>query len=635
MVDKKHDSTQYFLIDFDSTFIKSEGLEELAAITLKNNPKKIELIKKIAEITKQSMEGKLPFDESLKLRLAFIHPTRKDIDNTAALLKKKITTSIARNKQFFKIHKNQIYIISGGFKEFILPVTNIFGIPEDHVYANTFYFDNQDKVSGIDEENPLAQDDGKVKLVRSLGLEGDIFIIGDGYSDYKLKELGLVKKFIAFTENIEREVIIQKADTIASTFDEFLYVNKLPMSLSYPKNRIKVLMLERIDQEAVKIFEDEGYAVSYYQKSMSEEELIEEIKNVSILCVRSRTKITSKVLDAAKYLLAIGVFGIGVNNVDASAAAEKGINIFNAPYSSTRSVAELVIGEIIMLNRRIFEKSSKLHQGIWDKNAQGSKEIKGKTLGIIGYGNIGTQVGILAEALGMHVLFYDFAEKPILGTAKKCSTMEELLKKSDIVTLHVDGRETNKNLITEKEMKNMKTGALLINASRGYVVHISDLVSSVQTKKLSGAAVDVFPIEPKQNNEPFKSELQNLPNVILTPHIGAATEEAQKNIALYVSQKLIAYINTGDTYLSINMPQIQLPEQNNAHRILHLHKNVPGILAKINNIFAENNINIVGQYLKTNETIGYVITDVDKKYDKQVLDIIKEIPDTIRFRVLY
>ena len=626
---------QYFLIDFDSTFIKSEGLDELAAIALKTNKNKESILEKIKTLTQQGMEGKLPFDKSLNERIDLLEANRSHVEKVAKVLKKNISSSILRNKNFFKLYKDNIYIISGGFKEFIIPVVTPFGIPENHIFANTFLFDAQKNIIGVDTKNPLSQENGKVKLLQSLHLKGDIYVIGDGYTDYKLKELGLVKKFIAFTENIEREIVVKKADHIAPSFDEFLYVNKLPMAISYPKSRIRVLLLENIHQDAVTLFKKEGYQVEYADKSFSEEKLQEKIKDIAILGIRSKTKITKEIINAAPNLLAVGIFAIGVNQVNLLAATQKGLAVFNAPYSNTRSVAELIIGEIIMLARRTFEKSTLLHQGVWDKSAAACHEIRGRKLGIIGYGHIGSQVSVLAEALGMEVYFYNTSDRLAFGNAKKCSSMEELLKIADIVTVHVSGKPENKNLIGETAFRQMRDGVLFLNASRGFVVDIQALAGNLKNGKVKGAAIDVFPKEPEKNGENFDTPLQNLPNVILTPHLGSGTEEAQKNIAQFVPQKIIAYINTGNTHLSVNIPNMQLPEQGNNHRLLHIHKNVPGILAKINSVLAENNSNILGQYLKTNEEIGYAITDVNKKYDKKVLDILKKIPDTIRFRVLY
>lgn len=626
---------ELYLIDFDSTFIKSEGLDELAEIVLKDHQKKDTILATIKETTKQGMEGKIPFGQSLTTRLKLLHANKSHVIKAAKLLKTHITNSIKRNKSFFKKNNEHIYIISGGFKELILPVVKPFGIDESHIFANTFVYDKKKNIIGVDTNNPLAMDDGKIKLVKSLKFDRNIVVIGDGYTDYKLKEAGVVTKFIAFTENIEREIVTKNADQIAKSFDEFLYRNNLNLSFSYPKNRIKALVLENIDKEAVETFEEEGYQVTHLSSSLSEEELLEIIPDISILCIRSRTHITKKILSVSTRLLAIGIFAIGTNQVDLKNAAERGIAVFNAPYSNSRSVVELILGEIIVLTRGVFDKNLKLHNGVWDKSASGSHEIKGKTLGIIGYGNIGTQVGVVAEALGMNVLFYDIAERPTLGNAKGLEKLEEVLKRSDIITVHIDGRQENTNFIDEKKFKIMKNDVIFLNASRGFVVDMTALAKYLKNGKIKGAAIDVFPKEPKNNNEPFALELQQLPNVILTPHIGGSTEEAQKNIARFVSNKLIEYLNSGNTSLSVNLPNIQLPTLTHAHRLLHIHENVPGILAKINSVLGENSINIVEQYLKTSDDIGYVITDVNKKYNKKLLNILKKVPHTIRFRVLY
>ncbi len=626
---------KYFIIDFDSTFVKHEGLEELAALALKNNPDKEKILSEIKYLTTLGMEGKIPFDESLRKRIQTLHANKNHIEKLIKLLKRKISVSIQRNKRFFKEYKDTIYILSGGFKEFISPVVTSFGIDESHIFANTFVFDKKGNVLGFDTKNLLSQENGKAKLLKSLKLNGEVVVIGDGYTDYELKKSGLAKKFVAFTENVKRDVVVKNADIIAPTFDEFLFVNKLPMSLSYPKNRIKVLLLENIDNSAVTLFEKERYAIEYFEKSMSESELIQKLNDIHILCIRSRTNLTKNVLNAASKLMTIGAYCIGTNQIDLSAASEKGIAVFNAPYSNTRSVVELALGEIIMLMRNTFDKSTKLHQGIWDKSAKNSHEVRGKTLGIIGYGNIGSQLSILAEALGMKIFFYDTVEKLALGNAQKCTTLQELLKKSDIVTIHVDDNLQNRNLIGEKEFKMMRDGVIFLNLSRGFVVDMQALVKYVKSGKIKGCGVDVFPKEPKSKDEPFVSELQRLPNVILTPHVGGSTEEAQRNIAEFVSMKIIDYINSGNTYLCVNMPNLQLPVFINSHRLLHIHKNVPGMLAQITSTLSENNINITGQYLKTSDSIGYVITDINQKYDKKVLNVLKKIPNTIRFRVLY
>ncbi len=625
----------YFIIDFDSTFIQCEGLEELAAVVLQKNPNREKILEKIKEITDLGMEGKISFAESLKKRLKLLPITQADLAIVAKRLKKKVTPSIARNKQFFKAYKKQIYLISGGFREFILPIVSEFGIPKEHVLANQFLFDKKGNALGIDKKNPLSQKGGKVKAVKSLGLKGDIFIIGDGYTDYEIKKKLPQAKFIAFTENVFREAVTIKADYAIPNFDEFLYIYHLPQALSYPKNRMLVLLLEKVNQKAITAFEREGFAVEFFERSLTETELAEKISDVSILGIRSRSKITKNLLEKAKHLMAIGAFCIGTDQIDLSSTAERGIAVFNAPFSNTRSVVELTIGEIIALARGTFPKSANLHLGIWDKSELGSMEVRGKTLGIIGYGNIGSQLSVLAESLGMKVLFYNTSEKLALGNAIACSSMAEVLKHSDIVTIHVDGDPKNRNLIGEKEFKQMQGGVLFLNLSRGFVVEINALVAALRSGKVGGAAIDVFPLEPKGKSEPFVSPLQGLPNVILTPHVGGSTKEAQENIGTFVSHRLLEYINAGDTTLSVTMPQIHVSPLRHAHRLLHIHRNVPGVLAKINTVFAEQKINILSQHLKTNETVGYAITDVDRVYDKQVMENLHRVSGTIRLRVLY
>jgi D-3-phosphoglycerate dehydrogenase len=429
--------------------------------------------------------------------------------------------------------------------------------------------------------------------------------------------------------------VAEKADYILPNLDEFLFIHKLPMQVSYPKHRIKVLLLENVHPKAQEIFKNEGYQVEALKGALNEEELIEKIKDVSILGIRSKTNVTAKVLEHAERLIAIGAYCIGTNQIDLNTCMQKGIAVFNAPYSNTRSVVEMALGEMIILTRQIAEKSQKMHQGIWDKSANNSREIRGKKLGIVGYGNIGSQLSVLAEAMGMQVYFYDVVDKLSLGNAQKCNSLEELLQIADFVTLHVDGRKENENLIGEKEFDLMKQGVVFLNLARGHIVDIEALVKNIRSGKIAGTAVDVFPYEPKTNDESFENELKGLSNVILTPHIGGSTEEAQENIGTYVPNKLIEYINTGSTYASVNIPNLQLPAQKNAHRLLHIHKNTAGILAKINLILANHQINILGQYLKTNEEIGYVITDIDKEYSKDVITDLKEIENTIKFRVLY
>ena len=581
------------------------------------------------------MEGKLPFPNALQKRMSLLSANKKDIKTLVTLLEQHITPSINANKNFFKENAQRIYILSGGFTDFIYPVVKEFGIDKTHVLANSFIFDTKGKIIGYDKTNPLAQNNGKIKALKMLKLKGNLIMLGDGFTDYETKLHRAVNEFWAFTENIHRDPIAKKADKIVTSFNEVLLSLQKTKQLSYPKNRIKVLLLENIHPKAVEMLQQEGYAVTSLPHSLPEEELLEKVKDITILGVRSRAQVTKQVLENAKKMLAIGTFSIGTNHIDLSNASQKGIAVFNAPYSSARSVVELALGEILLLYRRAFEKSQLQHKGMWAKSAKDAHEIRGKKLGIIGYGNIGSQLSVLAEMMGMEVYFYDLVEKPALGNAKKCNSLEELLTIADVVSIHVDGRKSNTNLISEKEFKRMKDGALFINLSRGFIVDLEALAKYITTGKIKGAAIDVFPKEPKSNEEPFISPLQNLPNVILTPHIGGSTEEAQKAIGEFVAKKLITFINTGSTMLSVNFPNLALPDQANVHRLIHIHKNIPGVLANINKVLAEYALNVSGQYLKTNEEIGYVITDVDTHYKKEVLEKLKQIPGTIRLRTLY
>jgi D-3-phosphoglycerate dehydrogenase len=626
-----------FVIDFDSTFTKVEGLDELAVIALKGHKDQDKIVSQIKAITDRGMAGEIGFAESLKERVALLPANRSHVTELIEFLMGKISDSFARNEAFIRENAKHVYIVSSGFKDFIVPVAASMGVLEENVFANTFTYDEEGNITGYDESNLLSQDKGKVKLLRDLDLEGDIYAIGDGYTDYEMREAGLANKFFAFTENVERQKVTDKADEIVHSFDEFLYINGLSRSQSYPKSKIKVLLLENVHPKAVEAFKEEGFQVELLKGALDEDELIEKIKGVSILGLRSKTNLTKRVLEHpnASRLMAVGAFCIGTNQINLDECERRGIAVFNAPYSNTRSVVEMAIGEMIILTRDIMTKSNKMHEGIWDKSAKNSYEIRGKKLGLVGYGSIGTQISVIAEAMGMQVYFYDAVDKLALGNAKKCKTLEELLNISDFISLHVDGRKTNANIIGEREFAQMKDNVIFVNLSRGHVVEIPALVNALKSGKVWGAAVDVFPYEPKTNDEEFINELRGLPRVILTPHVGGSTEEAQANIGEFVPSKLLQFMNNGSTYGSVNFPELQLPPLEDAHRLLHIHQNVPGILAKINNIFAKYNVNIKGQYLKTTNQIGYVITDISKEYADEIVAELKGIDNTIKFRLLY
>lgn len=405
---------------------------------------------------------------------------------------------------------------------------------------------------------------------------------------------------------------------------------------SYPKDKINILLLENINDAAVENFENNGYInIKRVSGALAEDALIKEIKNVHLLGIRSKTRVTRRVLENAPRLMAVGAFCIGTNQVDIQAAAQQGVVVFNAPYSNTRSVAELVIGASIMLIRRILDKHTSAHQGIWNKDSSGSYELRGKTLGLIGYGNIGSQVSVLAEAMGLKVIFYDVLTKLPLGNAVACKSLKELVSKADIVSLHVPETQSTQNIINKALLKHFKQGSILINYARGEVVELDALADALKAGQLSGAAIDVFPVEPEKNGDAFESPLQGLPNVLLTPHIGGSTVEAQVNIGVDVSTKLLGFLEKGITYGSHSVPVLSLPTLEGAHRILHIHNNVPGVLSEINTALAAAKVNILGQYLATNEHIGYVVLDVNKQISNHALKLLKEVKETVKVRMLY
>ncbi|KPQ26013.1 MAG: D-3-phosphoglycerate dehydrogenase [Halomonas sp. HL-48] len=405
---------------------------------------------------------------------------------------------------------------------------------------------------------------------------------------------------------------------------------------SLDKSKIKILLLEGVHQSAVDNFQNAGYEnVEHLPTSLDEEALIEKIRDVHFIGIRSRTQLTERVFEAAEKLVGVGCFCIGTNQVDLNAALKRGIAVFNAPYSNTRSVAELVLAEAIMLLRGIPEKNARAHQGGWLKSAKNSHEARGKTLGIVGYGSIGAQLSVLAESLGFNVIYYDVITKLGMGNANQVASLGELLGRSDVVSLHVPDLASTRWMIGEKEIAAMKPGAILINASRGSVVEIEPLAKAIKAGRLNGAAIDVFPVEPKGNEETFESPLRGLENVILTPHIGGSTLEAQENIGIEVSEKLITYSDNGTTVTSVNFPEVALPAHPDKHRLLHIHDNVPGVLSQINRVLSENGINISGQYLQTNEKVGYVVIDVDKAYGPQALEALKKVDHTLKIRALY
>jgi len=404
---------------------------------------------------------------------------------------------------------------------------------------------------------------------------------------------------------------------------------------SFSKDKMKVVLFEGVHASAVDAFRSDGYSnIEMHQRALPEPQLIDAVRDAYIVGIRSATQLTHNVLESARHLIGVGCFCIGTNQVDLATAQDRGVPVFNAPFSNTRSVAELVLAEIVLLMRGIPARNAAAHRGEWIKTAAGSREARGKTLGIVGYGHIGTQIGVLAESLGMQVVFYDIEMKLALGNARPMPTMHALLEIADVVTLHVPETAQTKNLIDASALEHMKSGASLINASRGHVVDIDALVQALDSGRLSGAAIDVFPKEPKGNGDEFVSELRGLPNVILTPHIGGSTEEAQQDIGEFVSGKLVDFAEGGATAMSVNLPNAALPSVPGTHRLIHLHKNVPGVLASINRVLAEHGVNVEGQLLRTRDEFGYVLTDIGTQYSDEVLDELRAMDVTLRLRTI-
>lgn len=621
------------ILDFDSTIVGVESLDLLAEISLKGHPEREKRLEQIADLTKQGMEGKIDFRESLEKRLALLEANRSHIDQLAKRLVKHISPSFASHKKQIQKVADRIWVVTGGFHEFIDPVIQALKLKPDQVFANNFVFKG-DLVVGFDPENPLSKAGGKVEVARLIKSEGPLIAVGDGITDYQIKEAKVADKFYCYAEFIERPPVRAKANKVVYGIDQVLADLELPTRYSFPRSKLKVLLLDSIDQDAADKFAAEGYRVVQVSKKLTEDELCVAIKDAAVIGVRTRTKITERVIASASKLHAIGVFSVGTDHVDVQAAAARGIAVFNAPFSNTRSVVELALGCAMVLLRRVTEHSTHLHAGRWSKTAERSFEARGKKLGIIGYGNIGSQLSVLAESIGVEVLYYDIAEKLSHGNAKRALTFQDLLKQSDIISVHFDGRATNKNLISTKEFEMMKDGVIFLNLSRGSVVNVEALREAILNGKVGGAAVDVFPNEPKSNDEPFESPLRGLPNVILTPHIAGSTLEAQRNIANYVSERLLKYLALGETLGSVSLPELYLPPISTGMRILHLHANVPGIVANVSSIFATHGVNIVGQNLKTKDSVGYLVTEISGRVSDEMLQEIREVDETIKLRVV-
>ena len=624
-----------YVFDFDSTLVRIETLEALADLALAGVPDAALIRAEVAALTDQAMTGDLPFGEALNRRLALLPLTRDHVAELAGRILDEGTPSVRRNLRFFREHAGRIVILSGGFREIIAPLAAHLHVPAEQVLCNDLLYDAEGRVTGVDPANPLSQAGGKALALQTLGLPGPVVMIGDGWTDAEVKLAGAADRFHAFTEIVHRDRVVAAADAEAPSMDEFLHTEGLAGRWSYPRARIRILLLENIHPAAVERLEEAGYTVESHKGALDEDALIEALRGVHVLGVRSKTQVSARVLEAADRLMAVAAFCIGTNQIDLDAAADRGVAVFNAPYSNTRSVVELAVGLTIALLRDVTDKSAAMHRGEWNKSATGSRELRGKTLGIVGYGAIGSQLSVLAEGLGMRVIFHDLTERLALGNARRMASLDALLAESDVVSLHVDGRTENTALIGASRLSRMKQGALLLNLSRGHVVDVGALAQALGSGRIGGAAVDVFPEEPATNADPFDSPLRGLPNVILTPHIGGSTEEAQEAIGAFAAERLLAYLNRGDTTFCVNLPNVQLAEVDGAHRILHIHRNQPGVLAELNRALAAAGLNILGQHLKTDERTGYVISDVDRDYAPEALATLKSVAGTLRFRTLH
>ncbi|MBN2410061.1 phosphoglycerate dehydrogenase [candidate division KSB1 bacterium] len=636
------------IFDFDSTIINAEGNELLVQSALQNVPdtKRKPLLDKLKEYTNKTTNGEMPLSEAMQGRFALTRVTRDDVEKVAGDILTTINPMIGEIISDLKKRRKNIFVFSTSMEQVVLPVTEKLGIPRENVFTNKPVFNRDGHITGVDEDNPLFMTMGKVYVAEKLKsknrLSGGTAIIGDGFSDLVVKKNNLAEIFIYYSGTIDREEIRLQADFTVERFDQLLPLLSSTDEYSQDNftSKAKITMdvvpetflLENVHPVAVSKLKEQQFLIRNFKNAWSEQDMIEKAVNANVLGIRSKTKITSKVIQSLPDLWVIGAFCIGTNQINLDSASRAGIPVFNAPYSNTRSVAELVVGETIMLMRRTFEKSTAAHNGKWLKQAEGSSEIRGKTVGIIGYGHIGSQVSVMLENLGMSVLFHDIVDKLPLGNARRAKDLYDLLEKSDVVTLHVPDTPETRGMIGEKELIRMKRNSYLLNLSRGRVVDLVALRKILDYGHIAGAAIDVFPQEPGSIDEKFETPLQNLTNVILTPHIGGSTEEAQENIANYVSDKLSNYILTGSTIGSVNFPEIELPRVANTHRILHIHKNVPGVLAKINSVFARRNINVEGQILQTRDTIGYLIVDVNTNVSDQVYEIMKHITETIKVR---
>lgn len=620
------DDIDFLVLDFDSTIVQGETLEVLAEIALSNHSERERIVAELGELTAKAMDGSIDFAVALERRIALFQADKTHLKTAIAKLKGWITPSFLEYRQVLAQFSQYIYVVSGGFYEVIVPVVELLGLAKERVYANTFVYSHDGRIVGVDLSNPLSQSDGKRRIIERLELKGKGIVLGDGISDFEAANGLSHVTFCAFTENVHRAGIVSRAEKVLANGRELFA--SLAKGAKLPKTR-RALLLEGVHAGAGEMLEQAGFVVEQLATSLDASALSKRLDGVNFLGIRSKTRISADLLKKAAELECIGCFCIGTEQVDHKVAGSLGIPVFNAPFANTRSVVELAMACIIMLSRRAADKSAKMHAGKWDKSLAGASEVRGKVLGIVGYGKIGSQLSVIAEFMGMEVIYHDLEDKLPIGNAKAIAKLSTLLRRADVVSLHVDGRRENHRLIDAKALAMLQAHALLINYSRGCVVDISALASALKSKAIAGAAVDVFPEEPDSRQASFISELQNLPNTILTPHIGGNTIEAQESIGRFVATRAFDFIKQGSTQQAVNFPRLQIPKLSRGTRILHVHQNIPGILARINGTLSQAAINVERQFLATCEEVGYVVTDVES-CPSPIMKELAKIPHTIK-----
>ncbi len=603
-----HDIT--FVFDFDSTLTQVEAFEELGEVSLKQNPDKDTIIAEIKRITDLGIDGEISFTESLERRIAILGAERKHLDSLVNRLKKKISGSVKRNLSFFKEYSSQIIVISAGFKEFIDPILNPLGISSEKIYANTFMFGENGEIIGFDKENELSKPDGKIYQLKKLNLEGRIFVIGDGYSDYQMREAGIAHKFFAYTENITRQKILSTADHITPSFDEFLYLNKIKGSISYPKNRILVVLETGIDIQAEEVFAEEGYTVKWADKKS----LGKESEEASVICSLNASGLAkSSLTENKKLLCAASLSSLSVDD-DLHIYTQNGLPVFHSPKAEAESRAEYVLLKLLQLSKT---------PGIGDG-------LLGKlTVGISGLGSEGFLVAEKLDALGIKTVFYAPAYPEGVAKLNRVDSFSKLVSASDLLVLCRNFKEEYPKINKSSFPVNQQFGLVCSGGLSG--ISTETLKYLYQKNSCLAAAIDTT--SPSEWEELRLLSLKQKLDLSLNESTNSTFTKAES--ATQIAQSLIAYINTGNTSGCVNLPSLNLPEFPNSHRLLHIHRNVPGVLANINTIFSKHRINISHQHLSTNKQIGYLITDIDKKYNNDVLDELKKVPATVRFRVLY